>query len=242
MEWHLTLPYWLTVGAALLSVWFAQMLPALDLGSQKLSLGQVRGQLAAVFGTFRYSPFLVLVILQGIATFVLGRILQVNLFQPILKSKGFSVGSFGLVMALMTAFEAVGSARPGWVRRWLDDFQAVFVLTIALAASLWVIPSSGPVATLCLLVGFAYGMGLEYPIQRQLINDAIPDSRHRATIMSIESIVDRATNAGLAAMIGGYLEAGRLDDFLELSSGLTVLSMGILWVLTGLAASRRPPA
>ncbi|MBI3890458.1 MAG: hypothetical protein HY303_02895 [Candidatus Wallbacteria bacterium] len=100
------------------------------------------------------------------------------------------------------------------------------------------------VATLAVLSAFAYVTGLLYPIQRQLINDAIPDSRHRATIMSLESIVDRAVNAWLAALIGGYLAAGRLGDYLWLSCGLTVGLMLALWLLSRsrIFGWQRPPA
>jgi len=241
MQWHLTLPYWLTVGAALVSVLFALTLPAVTTRSTaNLALGGLARRLSSVGQTLLMSPFLAIAIFQGIAAFVLARICQVNLFQPILEGKKFCVESYGMVMSVMTLFEAFGSARPGWVRRWLDDFQAVFVLTVLLAVSLWLIPLGNQIGAIVLLTVFSYITGLVYPIQRQLINDCIPDSRHRATIMSIESIVDRATNAWLADMIGDFLKRGALNDYLALSSWLTIASMAGLFVLSRSRTFRRP--
>ena len=243
MSWHVTLPYWLTVGAALLAVGFSLALPPVETGQVgKLDAASVWRQLREVAGWFRLEPFLGVVILQGVAAFVLARLVQVNLFQPVLEQRGFPVAGYGLVMALMTACEAVGSARPAWVRGWLDDFRAVFVLSLLLAASMGALAPSGFWMTLALLSFFAYLTGLLYPIQRQLINDVIPDSRHRATIMSLESIVDRAVNAWLAALIGGYLAGGRLDEYLLVSAAWTVAFLLVLWAASGLRVFRRRTA
>jgi MFS family permease len=241
MGWHLTLPYWLTVGAALAAVGFSLALPYVETEEVgRLAPAMVWGRLREVGGWFRAQPFLSVVILQGVAAFVLARLVQVNLFQPVLEQRGFPVAGYGLVMALMTAFEAIGSARPRWIRNWLDDFRAVFVLSLVLAASMGALAPSGFWMTLVLLSFFAYVTGLLYPIQRQLINDVIPDSRHRATIMSLESIVDRAVNAWLAALIGGYLAGGRLDEYLLLSAGWTVAFLLALWAVSSLRVFRRP--
>lgn len=231
MDWKLTLPYWLTLGAAVVALGFSLALPPVEVERPGgLGLGSAMKRLAEVGRSFARVPVLGLVIAQGVAAFVLARIVQVNLFQPVLGEKGFSVGTYGGVMALMTVFEAIGSARSGWVRRWLDDFAAVFALTALAAVCVGLLAPAGGAATLLLLSVFAYLTGLLYPIQRQLMNDVIPDSKHRATIMSLESIVDRAVNAWLAALIGGYLAAGRLGDYLVLSAVLTVALLAVLWL------------
>jgi MFS family permease len=230
MQWHFTLPYWLTVGAAALSLGFALGLP--DIPPPALAPGEdasLTGRLSRTATTIRETPILGLIILQGVALFVLARICQVNLFQPILGSKGFSLASYGLVMSMMTAFEAMGSASSSKLRNWISDFAAVFVLTTGLALALLLIPLASQVTTLVLLATFSTCSGLAFPIQRQVLNDAIPDSRYRATILSLESIVDRAVNAWLASMIGGFLVAGQLDIYLRGAACLTVLFMALLF-------------
>jgi len=114
LEWHLTLPYWLTVAASLTAVGFAWALPA-DPVEDVLTGPEATfwGRMRRTGGLLRENPALGLAILQGVALFVLARICQVNLFQPILDSKDFPVATYGLLMAMMTAFEAVGSGGSG---------------------------------------------------------------------------------------------------------------------------------
>ncbi len=232
MEWRLSAPYWLTVGAALVSFGYAWSLPRVGEGEGSQPRPSVAARIRGSFATVLGSPLLIVVILQGVAIFVMARICQVNLFQPILETKRFDVATYGMVMSGMTVFEAIGSSRSTWLRRWMGDFMAVFFLTLVIAASLVLLPFAGKAGTLVLLCLFSASTGLCFPIQRQVLNDVIPDPGQRATILSIESIVDRAANAWLASLIGGYLATGRLVEYLWLSSGLTVLLMGILLVLS----------
>ena len=228
MEWRLTSPYWLTVLSAAIAVGFAMALPDVVVPQSAQPEG-VLSRLSSTGAVLVRSPFLALLMIQGTAIFVLSRLVQVNLFQPILKAQGYGVTAFGVVMALMTVFEAIGSARPGWVRAWLSDLNAVFVLTLVLAATMLAMPVAGPAGNVAALCAFALATGLSYPIQRQLMNDHIPDARYRATLLSAESIVDRAVCAILAPQIGLYLEAGKLDRFVSLSAVGTIGGVLLLW-------------
>lgn len=233
MQWRLTLPYWLTTVSAAISVGFALALPEI-VGSRGsggslepigLGLGaRIRSTATAVWR----SPFLAFLMLQGVAIFVLGRICQVNLFQPILGSKSFDLASYGVVMSLMTLFEALGSACPNWLRRVVDDLNAVFLLTLVMAGTLALVPISGQVATTAWLCLFSLAAGFAFPIQRQLLNDSIPDSRYRATLLSLESIVDRAVCAWVASLLGAIIGGGKLDAFLRLSAAVAIGSVFVL--------------
>jgi MFS family permease len=237
MDYHLTLPYWLTAVAAAISVYCAYILPpALQVESRPSKVGHLGG----VFRGFVKSPYLFLIMLQGIAIFVLARVCQVNLFQPILRSKGMGAPSFGVVMGVMTAWEAIGSAKVDWFRRYFSDLNAVFILTAVMAGSLLAVPYTQAIGTIVSLSVFAYVTGLSYPIQRQLLNDAIEDSSHRATLLSVESIIDRAANAVLASMMGGYLARGMLSQFLVQTSIGTLAGMAFLFlVMLPLQARRK---
>jgi MFS family permease len=233
MEWHLTLPYWLTAVASALAVVYAYGLPE----TRTLILEVADQEFFKLFHFyelrkfFKNSPALVVLMIQGIPIFVLGRVCQTNLFQPILSSKSFSLGSFGLIMSAMTIFEAFGSYRHAWVEKYLPGMKSIYILTISMSLPLLFIPFAGKVGTIFLFIVFAYFSGLLYPIQRQVINDAIPSSRHRATLLSIESIFDRMACALFVSMIGSYLEKGRLNNFLYFSS----FSAIALMILTYLA-------
>ncbi len=229
MAWHLTLPYWLTVLTSGLSLFFAILLPPLSESKlsnkkdeQKFIGKTLLSQLSEAFRNLLTSPFLFLIMLQGIAIFVLSRIAQVNLYQPILESKQYGIESFGPVMSAMTVFEALGSAKPGWIRKWMSDLNAVFFLTAIMAVSIASMIFGGKALVFILFCVFSYATGLSFPIQRQLLNDAITDSRFRATLLSIESIIDRAVCAWTASLMGAFLATGRLNQFLVLSGEVTL--------------------
>lgn len=243
MEWHLTAPYWLTAIASATSVAAALALPRLkppELAADAPAPEGLGVRLRSTFGLLRASPLLCLLMLQGVAIFVLSRIVQVNLFQPILQGKAFDLSACGVVMGGMTVFEALGSARPGWVRRWFSDLNAVFVLSAVLVLTMVLMPVAGQSATIALLCLFAFAAGLAYPVQRQLLNDHISDSRYRATLLSIESIVDRAICAVFAARIGGYLAAGLLDRYLVLSAAGSLAALAVLWLIIKLHGGGPP--
>jgi MFS family permease len=248
MSWHLSLPYWLTAMASALSVGFAWALPAdraaeadraqgsIQLTSSRLKIGGWVAEAISVLKILTGSPILILIMLQGIAIFVLARICQVNLFHPLLVSKSFEVSSFGSVMALMTVFEALGSGNTGWLRKWMSDLSSVFFWTGVSALCLFVLTLNGKWGTLSTLSVFSFAVGACFPIQRQLLNDSIPQARYRATLMSIESILDRAVCAWVVSLLGAAISDGKIETFLRYSAGLT--GAGILILLIILVSSR----
>jgi MFS family permease len=237
-SWVVSLPYTLSALSGALSLGFAVGLPVLaQAGFQSTAPGVagsrgasfLRG-LAGSFAVIRAVPAIGLIMIQGVAVFVLARICQINLFQPILESKHVPVGSYGVVLSVMTAFEAIGSARPDWFTRNISDLNAVFMLSALMAGALALIPWVGiPGALACLCV-FSLAVGFSFPIQKQLLNDAIPASRsqYRATLMSLESLMDRAICAWVATQVGAFMAQGRLASFLVLSSSITFAAVLLL--------------
>ncbi|KUF16785.1 MFS transporter [Streptomyces silvensis] len=188
------------------------------------------------------SRWLALVMVQGVAIFTLSRICQVNLFQPILIDHGIAEASHGGVMAAMTVAEAVASARPQWLSRRLPPVAWVSLLSLALAGSLAAMTLGGPWAVVALLCLFAAATGFAYPVQRKLVNDAVPAHAPRATLLSVESIVDRAVCALAAIAAGAYLAAGRLDALLWHSALATAVLLGVFQLLLRSGVVRRETA
>ncbi|MEU9097931.1 MFS transporter [Streptomyces sp. NPDC048361] len=177
------------------------------------------------------SRWLGLVMVQGVAVFTLSRICQVNLFQPILLDHGIGEASSGGVLAAMTVAEAVASARPQWLSRRLTPVAWVSVLSLALAGTLAAMAVGGPWTVVALLCLFAAATGFVYPVQRKLVNDAMPADAPRATLLSIESIVDRAVCALAAIAVGAYVSAGHLDTLLLHSALATAVLLGAVQLL-----------
>jgi hypothetical protein len=237
MEWHLTLPYWLTALASAISLGFAFVLPKLSLEGERNRTRDIHSSfmIFGAFATLARSPLLLLLVLQGVAIFFLSRLAQGLVFQPILESKTIPLALHGTVMSAMTVFEAIGSYKPQWARRWLSDVHLVTLLTLALAFTLGAVPWLGSWATVASLCVFSLAVGWSFPIQKQVMNDAIPDSRFRATMLSIESIVDRGIAALATLLLAQYMTEGRMNDFLFDSSAATVVAavlIGavVLWV------------
>jgi MFS family permease len=232
MQWHLTLPYWLTAINAAVGLYFAYALPA-----PATTTVRTRVSVIEIFKVLLTNPYLVLIMFQGVALFVLARICQVNLFQPILENKGFSVVSYGMVMALMTVFEALGAFRSAWLRRYVNDLNAVFVFTVLIGISFylmsftWFFGIDPKIITLAALCLFSYVIGISFPIQRQLINQAIPEPRLRASLLSSESIIDRGVNSLVASSLGLALQSGQLLIFLRKSAAVSVSSVLMIALL-----------
>jgi MFS family permease len=228
MAWHVTLPYWLTAGSAFLSLGFAALLPRFGHDASGKALVQdvlrstdarhsahrsapdatpeksARPRRLSLLTGFRLaagSPWLLALMFQGVVIFVLDRLISVNLFQPILHEKGFGLPAYGLLMGMMSLFEAVGSARPAWMRRYFSDIRAVFILSLVMGVSIALIPVFGRAGTGVVLAVFALAAGLCYPIQKQVMNEAVPDLQYRATVLSLESLIDRAATAVVAFVL-----------------------------------------
>lgn len=239
MQWHFTLPYWFTAFSAGVGLCFAFLLPSLKTHSTK-----TRASVTELFSILFRNPYLVLIMLQGVALFVLARICQVNLFQPILANKGFTFVWYGAVMSLMTAFEALGAFKSKWLKKYLNDLNAVFVFTFIIGISFLLMSFNSffglnlKIVTLFSLCLFSYVIGISFPIQRQLMNEAIPEPRLRASLLSSESIIDRAVNSVVASLLGVALQTGQLLVFLRKSAFVAVLSVFIIALL--IRKVRRP--
>lgn len=230
MKWHLTLPYWVTALSGLAACHFAHRLPLLPWGSQLRHAAEKKSTQTGFADVLRHlcrSPMLVLLMLQAVVIFVFGR-LQVTYFQPLLSEKKFDVVDFGWIMAAMTVFEAIGAFKARWLKKYITDINAVHFLCAALVLSFLGIAlsrHSGTIAGFCV---FGYFMGLIYPIQMQVLNDHITNSRHRATLLSIASLLGLSMSSFGIMLFSGIAAAGNFGQvflFSALSGGVLILTL-----------------
>lgn len=236
-----TLPYWASAASAVVSTYIAFRFPA-RVGERKVKAAKEAPQLSRVTALLTSHPRMLVVMLQGVALFTLTRIVQVNLFNPILDAQGFKLDQFGRILAMNTLFEAAGAAFPTALRRWVSDFHAVFWLTLGMGACCWGLAFASPVATLLWLNCFSVITGLSYPVQRQVMNEHIPDSNYRASMLSAESLVDRAVCAWVAHRLGIALQAHQMNFFLQAAGAASLISCALLWPAYFLAPRSAPKA
>jgi MFS family permease len=222
MTWQLTAPYWLSAVNAAVALIIGFTMPTVAAKTDS-NTDQSLGAYKKVL-----SGRLFLLMLQGVGIFVMVRILQVNLYQPILTARSFDITTFGWSMSLMTGFEALGSKAAPYLRSKIDDMRVVTLSTIFLGASLGLVAAFGQVGTLIGFCCFSFAAGVAFPVQKQLLNDAITDSRLRATVLSMESILDRACCAVAVLPLGSLVAAGRLDDILWVTGAIAaVVALGL---------------
>lgn len=215
-----SLPYWLTTAACLISVLCAFALPSLLSESHENKNSK---NLKPVFHEILFNHHLLYAILMGVGIFVLLRLSLVNLYQPLMQSKGFSFSSFGLVISVITVFEAFGAGLSHHFSRWFDDHFAIFLSTVIVSLALMAIPYSGQLGTLFCFSVFSFLAGVSYPLVRYQVNAAIKEARFRATLLSLESMIQRIFMGGAAFFCAGFVRREEIDEFL--------IVMGILIIL-----------
>ncbi len=226
MAWHITWPYWLTTLAAALSLAVAALLPK---AGQPVEMPTWAG----CWVVLRTTPRLWLMMGAGLSIFVLARLVQINLFQPLLLTKDYAVTSFGLVMGITTLFEALGSAQAERLAKRLGELATVFWVALVMALSTALFPAADPTGTFILLSLFALGAGVAYPVQRKLLNDTIPKPELRATLLSVESLLDRAACSVMAALVAVFLDHQQMELLLYFSAGVSLLlTAGLVAKLT----------
>ncbi len=193
--------------------------------------------LAGALRSLASSKRLMLLMAQGIAIFTLVRIGQANLFQPILESKHLPLHWFGVLMAATTVFEVAGAARSAVLARF-GQVRVVLALTVLMAVALASVIPLGLAGTMVCLAVFSLASGLAFPVQRKLVNSAITEPARRATLLSVESLADRAVCALVVFIMGGFLARGAMPAFLVLLAAAVTVAMVVLAVLINRSRDR----
>jgi MFS family permease len=218
------LPYYLTAFNALAAFICATGLPGEVLKKSAPPTGATppRPSFKNSLQDILKSPAILQSMFLGAGVFVLVRLLQVNLFQPVLISKQFDIIHFGWIMSIMTIFEALGNQLSHHLRRRTSDQNLIIGATLVLCLMVGGLPAIAPKSLVVLsLCVFSVMAGCIFPAQKQLVNDSICAHQARATILSIESILNRSLCALFVLPMGYLLEDQRLSMTL-VGSGVIV--------------------
>jgi MFS family permease len=205
----LALPYLVTAGVATVAFFVALFMRegrthvahALPL-SPTTYLHDMRGAFAAVAARRRlmwaigYSA-VVFVLLQS----------TVWAYQPYLQSLGFSIAQTGFVYALVYLVAATVAHNFDALRRHFTEPTLLWGLVGTLAITFLILGTvAGPIALAFMFVQAAAN-GVYSPLVKLLMQREIVDSRQRATVLSVESVVRRLAFGIYSPMIG-FLMAG----------------------------------
>jgi hypothetical protein len=128
----------------------------------------------------------------------------VYLYQPYLKAQGFTPGGTGFCYAGIYFLAAFVAMRTPTLRRLFGDESLIWTLLAVLALSFVLLAEVRGPWVLVLLAVQAFANGLYSPLVKPLLNREIPDSRVRATVLSVESIVRRSAMGVFAPIAGWY--------------------------------------
>ena len=206
----LALPYLVTAGVAAIAAVVACLLhddsPPAPL--HRAPAGQVLrswgAQMRAALGEVRANARLAWLVGYSAVVFVLLRA-TIYLYQPYLKERGLGLVAIGLLFAGVYAVAALVAYRTYLLRRRFGDDLLLWLLLGVLAGSFVGLAGVGNGPWMLVLLGVqAVAAGLYSPLTKPLINVEITDSRRRAAILSVESMVRRAAMGVFAPLAGLY--------------------------------------
>jgi len=159
----------------------------------------------------------------------------IDLYQPYLDSRGFSLTGRGFVFAGIHVLAALVATRTSALRRRFGEDALVWGVMGMLAASFLLLVQVSGALVLVLLAVQAVASGLYSPLVKPMINREIADSGRRATVLSIESIMRRMA-MGLFLLSASLLGS---SSAIYLCGGVG-LAGGILLWLTARPAAATP--
>ena len=156
-------------------------------------------------------------------------------YQPYLAERGLGTGAIGVVFAgvyLIAAFAARATHR---LRARFADDALLWGLLGVLAISFVALARAGSgVWMLALLVIQAVAHGVYAPLTKPLLNREVTDSRRRAAVLSVESMIRRAA-LGLFAPLAGLYGQG---DGLVLCGAVGIVGLVVLAIARPAIARR----
>lgn len=212
-EVDLALPYIATAAVGLLAFGIAFMMrddghiPAAKPANTSTPLGQemrsyiqhMREALASLVRSKR----LMWAIAYSAVVFVLLKA-TVYLYQPFLNARGFGIADTGFVFSGLYLVAAFTAFKTHVLRSWLGERTLVWGLLGVLAGSFVLLNQISAEWVLALLALQAVATGLYSPLVKPLLNREISDSKRRATMLSMESIVKRIAMGAFSPVAGYY--------------------------------------
>lgn len=187
-------------------------------------LGSYLGIMRVALAEVMRNRHLLWIMMYSAVVFTLLKV-TIDLYQPYLDSRGFTLTERGLVFAGIHVLAALVAARAMSLRRRFGEGGMVWGVMAMLSASFLLLSHVQGALVLVLLAVQAVASGLYSPLVKPMLNREIAESSRRATILSVESIVRRVAMGGflLAASTLGAASAIYLCGAVALGCGLILL-------------------
>jgi hypothetical protein len=183
------------------------------------------------------------IVLYSALVFVLLKA-TVFVYQPYLRERGLTLEEIGIVFGGVSLVSAIVAARTHVLRHRFGDRVLVWTLLGVLAVSFVGLAGAGSGAGMLALLGVqAIVAGIYSPLTKPLLNREIADSRGRAAVLSVESMVRRAAMGIFAPLIGLH---GQTDVMLVCGAlglgGMILLAVARVSQAAAPASTSGPPS
>lgn len=186
-------------------------------------------------------PPLAFAIVFSALVFTLVR-MGIYLHQPYLTAAGLSLSHVGLVMAALSLVAAWGAHHIDALRRSIGERVLVFGLPALLALSYLLLGRWVGQLGIAMIAVQALVAGIYSPLSKDLLNREIAESSHRATVLSVESMVRRLAFGLFAPIAGLAVDHRGLDAGLYVCAGLALLGSAALALQLSRRRVRTPGA
>lgn len=150
------------------------------------------------------------------------------LYQPYLRDSGFDLAQTGFIFAGVYLVAAAVAHRADALRRRFAEPVLLWGLLLTICATFVLLGGiTGPFCLLVLVIQ-APANGLYSPLVKPLLNHEIPDSRRRATVLSVESMARRGAFAVVSPLVGYLLDRFGPSTGLTLCGLAGLLAAGVL--------------
>ncbi len=161
--------------------------------------------------------------------------------QPWLAAHGVATANLGLWQAPVQAAEMLAALAAGWLLSRLGERGAFLALPVTLCLCGVALAGIDHVWIAVAFLGVALVRGLHNPVLAGYINTRI-ESTHRATVLSVQSVVGNVTMAIAWPLAGAVADAcGLQAAFLMYASATLVLGVGMLLLWDRARAAAQEP-
>jgi len=224
----LVLPYLVTAGVAACAFLAALfMREGRHARAEVPSARETVEQMIASFRLVGGRPRLLWAIAYSAVVFALLRSTE-YIYPPYLASAGFGIAATGHIFAASYLIAATVAHRTHRLRERFRETVLLGGLLAVLAVTFLVMGWTVGIVGVVVLFAQAAANGLYSPLVKPLINQEIDDSRRRATVLSVDSMVRRGAFLLMSPLIGWRMEQAGASAGLFLCGLAALVGLGLL--------------
>jgi MFS family permease len=202
---NLALPFFVTAAVASLAFFVALFMREDGPRAASLAPREYAQHMRESLRAARRPPLLWIIGYSAVV-FVLLRA-TVYIYQPYLKTVGFSIAQTGLIYAAVYLVAAMVAQRFDQLRRQISEATLVWALLGTLVVTFFLLGTLRGPGVVVVMAIQAAANGLYSPLVKSMMQRQIAESHRRATVLSVESMARRTAFGLFSPVAGGVMSA-----------------------------------